>query len=105
MVKNTQAIRQQEPTNCLNVLDHFVGLALKGLNKLAQLENSEFYMIWSRALTYEVTMHRLKPWKISQIFWLSTAQKGKFSIKAVNVFAEEILNEKLQCLRSVDCFA
>ena len=59
----------------------------------------------SRALTYEVTMHRLKSWKISQIFWLSTAQKGKFSIKAVNVFAEEILNEKLQCLRSVDCFA
>ena len=24
-------IRQQQPTNCLSVFDHFVGLALKGL--------------------------------------------------------------------------
>ena len=31
MVKHTQTIRRQEPTNCLNVFDHFVGLALKGL--------------------------------------------------------------------------
>ena len=32
MVKHTQAIRRQQPINCLSVLDHFVGLALKGLN-------------------------------------------------------------------------
>ena len=32
MVKHTQAIRWQQPTNCLSVFDHFVGLALKGLN-------------------------------------------------------------------------
>ena len=31
MVKHTQAILRQQPTNCLNVLDHFVGLSLKGL--------------------------------------------------------------------------
>ena len=33
MVKHTQTISRQQPTNfnCLNVLDHFVGLALKGL--------------------------------------------------------------------------
>ena len=31
MVKQTQTIRQQQPTYCLNVFDHFVGLALKGL--------------------------------------------------------------------------
>ena len=31
MVKHTQTIRPQEPTNCLNVFDYFVGLALKGL--------------------------------------------------------------------------
>ena len=31
MVKHTQTIRRQQPTNCLSVLDHFVGLALKEL--------------------------------------------------------------------------
>ena len=32
MVKYTQAIRRQKPTNCFSVFDHFVGLALnKGL--------------------------------------------------------------------------
>ena len=31
MVKYTQTIRRQKPTNCLSAFDHFVGLALKGL--------------------------------------------------------------------------
>ena len=31
MVKYTQIIRRQLPTNCLSVFDHFVKLALKGL--------------------------------------------------------------------------
>ena len=31
MVKQTQTIRPLLPTNCLNVFDHFLGLALKGL--------------------------------------------------------------------------
>ena len=31
MVKHTQTIRRQQPTNCLSVSDHFVGLVLKGL--------------------------------------------------------------------------
>ena len=33
MVKHTQAIRQQIADELLSVFDHFVGLALKGLNK------------------------------------------------------------------------
>ena len=33
MVKHTQAICRQKPTNCLSVFDHFVGLALKGLRR------------------------------------------------------------------------
>ena len=32
MVKQTQTIRPQKPTNCLSVFNHFVGLAVKGLN-------------------------------------------------------------------------
>ena len=33
MVKHTQTIRRQKPTNFLNVFDHFVGLAPKRVNK------------------------------------------------------------------------
>ena len=32
MVKGSQTIRQQQPTNYLSVFDHFVGLAPKELN-------------------------------------------------------------------------
>ena len=39
MVKHTQTIRRQSPTNCLSVLDHFVELALKGLRKLEADQN------------------------------------------------------------------
>ena len=38
MVKHTEIIRGQKPTNCLSVLDHFVGLALKGLINSVQLQ-------------------------------------------------------------------
>ena len=31
MVKHTQTILRQQPTNCLSVFDHFVGLAFIGL--------------------------------------------------------------------------
>ena len=34
MIKYTQTIRRLYPTNCLSVFDHFVVLALKGLNEL-----------------------------------------------------------------------
>ena len=34
MVKHTQPVPRQQPTNCLNVLDHFVGLALKELKEI-----------------------------------------------------------------------
>ena len=34
LVKHTKTICRQQPTNCLNVFDHFVELALKGLNAI-----------------------------------------------------------------------
>ena len=40
MVKHTQTILRQQPTNCLRVFGHFVGLALKGLNLLIKLKAS-----------------------------------------------------------------
>ena len=33
IVKHTQTILRQQPTNCLSVFEHFVNLALKGLKK------------------------------------------------------------------------
>ena len=33
MVKHTQTIRWQQPTNCSSVFDHFAGLALKGFKR------------------------------------------------------------------------
>ena len=38
MVKNTQTIYQQQPTNCLSVFDYFVGLVLKGLIGINMME-------------------------------------------------------------------
>ena len=31
VVRHTQTVRRQIPTNCLSVFDHFVGLMFKGL--------------------------------------------------------------------------
>ena len=42
-VKHTQTIRRQQSTNCLNVFDHFVRLALKGLKFLENVEHSEHF--------------------------------------------------------------
>ena len=36
MVKHAQTILPQKPTNCMSVLDHFMGLALKGLSLLGR---------------------------------------------------------------------
>ena len=66
MVKHTQTIRWQLPTNFLNVFDHFVGLALKGLknsvfqtllkDRTEYLENYEFSA--SSILTYYTSLAR-----------------------------------------------
>ena len=34
MVKHAQTIRRQDPTNCLSVFDHILGLLRKGLTRL-----------------------------------------------------------------------
>ena len=45
MFKYTQTIRQQQPTNCWSVFNHFVGLALKGLN-ICSVFNLPFQIIY-----------------------------------------------------------
>ena len=46
MVKHTQTIRQQNPVNCVSVFDHFVWLALKGLNSPASIKLSNLDKSW-----------------------------------------------------------
>ena len=44
MIKRTQTIRRQEPTNYLSVFDHFVGLAFKELGNNKQPSRNLFKM-------------------------------------------------------------
>ena len=39
MVKHTQTIRREQPTNSLSVFDCFVGLELKGLKYCCQFDS------------------------------------------------------------------
>ena len=41
MVKQTQAICRLLPANSLNVFDHFVGLALKGLSEQKEYDQPD----------------------------------------------------------------
>ena len=45
MVKHTQTIRRQQPTNCLSVFIHFVRLALKGIKSILMFKRSK--AIWN----------------------------------------------------------
>ena len=47
MVKHTQTIRREQPTICLSVFGHFVGLGLKGLKYVS---NGEFLLLMLQAL-------------------------------------------------------
>ena len=44
MVKHTQTIHRQKPTNCLNVFDHFIDLAFKRVNSFQA--NAPFQYPW-----------------------------------------------------------
>ena len=56
MVKHTQAIRRQQPTNCLSVFDHFLGLALKGLTVLLNSQENTYakvsFLTWNYNTNY-----------------------------------------------------
>ena len=54
MVKHTQTIRRQQPTNCLSVFDHFVGLALKELMLLSLSEKCK-WTTWELKLVLSVS--------------------------------------------------
>ena len=55
MVKYTQTIRRQRPMNCLSVIDHFVGLVLKGLRGIYPL----WTLVTSTDIVEDVTFSTL----------------------------------------------
>ena len=44
MVKHTQTIRRQQLTNYISVLDHFVGLPLKGLITILAIISKKIFL-------------------------------------------------------------
>ena len=54
MVKPTQTIRRQKPTNCLSVFDHFAKLAVNGL-KQARPAKNRIYQSKSNRLCFKRT--------------------------------------------------
>ena len=45
MIKHTETIRRQQPTNCSSVFDHFVKLVLKRLNTLLAIYNISWQLL------------------------------------------------------------
>ena len=77
MVKHTQTIRRQQPTNCLNVFDHFVGLALEGLN--------------NRATQNKLTQHLCEIFRTKR-----TTSYPSFSSVTLHLWAEWIYHSHIQ---------
>ena len=72
MVKHIQTIRQQKPTNCLSVFDHFVELALKGLKEIpfdGTFQTPSQTHNWKKTATFianvckNTTLNLFKVWK------------------------------------------
>ena len=70
MVKHTQAICRQQPTNFMSVFDHFAGLALKGLTwKQPPHTFTQFFFSELLKLTLFAPMsHFCTPWKRQKTF-------------------------------------
>ena len=74
MVKHTQTIRRQQPTNILSVFNYFVGLALKGLSTF-----SNFLTI----LEFSVTSVYTTVWDFSGHITLSSNKIGRRRISKI----------------------
>ena len=60
MVKHTQTIRRQKPTNCFSVFDHFVRMALKGLRSCKVCRDINYQPILKKYLMKLPKTMRLK---------------------------------------------
>ena len=96
VIKHSQRIRQQKPTNCLRVFDHFVGLVLKELNglKSSLWEKSYFVGLALKGLKSLVTKlsygkgtarkYRMVPFNPYEV-WLQTSNSGLLWVVCYNL--------------------
>ena len=68
VIKHSQRIRQQKPTNCLRVFDHFVGLVLKELNGLKS-------SLWEKSYFVGLALKGLKSLVTKLSYGKGTAKK------------------------------
>ena len=69
MVKYIQTIRGQQPTNCLSVFDHFVGLALQGLTNKQELRKlTQLFLVLT---SFEALFIFCTSWKNKKTSWFS----------------------------------
>ena len=64
MVKHTQTIRRQLPTNCLKVFNHFVGLVLTGLTEM--VSHSVSYVLQQAFTQGKWLIREVGIWKCSE---------------------------------------
>ena len=109
MIRHTQTICQQKPTNFLSLFDHFAELTLKGLRRQADLENAVILVLIS-ALAYLESLNQVKLplenmilsfftnskvlisniWIVFFKFWLKTTQIRHFWSTFLVSFLHEI---------------
>ena len=86
MVKHTQTILRQHLKNCLSVLDHFVGLSLKGLNKHLQNEFYDIKKLFEKemgSLYLHLFQRRIKAYQTSMMeFYKGGSKAYQTSTKA-----------------------
>ena len=59
MVQHTQTIRPQQPTNCLSIFDHFVGLSPEGLILSTETLNYFLVMLLNSHINFPATVQPL----------------------------------------------
>ena len=59
MVKHTQTIRWQQPTNCLSIFDHFVALSPEGLILSTGTLNYFLVMLLNSHIKFPATVQPL----------------------------------------------
>ena len=73
MVKHTQTISRQNPTNCLSVFDHFVGLVLTVLRNPADIKICTNVNQFNTFLVYGFI---LNPLKTPENIWFLVFSEG-----------------------------
>ena len=86
MVKDTQTICRQKPTNCLSVFDRFMGLVLKGLTSLLRLPDQLLQLLFRFLALFYQTESLLKLDRASE----AVQQLSPEKIKALAMYDQQV---------------